>query len=431
MNNEAPALVGSRSLWIALGMTLLVIASVYVLAQGGNRTVQAQTNPLGLEITKTLNGSSTVRIGDVLTFTIRITNTGSLPITELVVIDTFDSNIVAPSGIGPYAKPGDPPLTAPAASFDGNETITWTLFSAAQPFNPGESVTLLVRLRAVRPTDQLQIVNRARIERAIRSDGSNNGGGEADAPAQPGGARLPMTKTLGVPQPVTVGLPITFTIVITNDGAIDLVTLPLRDAYNPAVLQFNYADPPPSSVNATTGVLEWNDLLVITGRGRLRPGEVITVTTVYTALRSIEAVVNRAEVSGARDEYDNAINPRRAEAPIRIVPGDQATPTSTVPSVPTDIPTEEPTEEPTRPATAQTDRPTEITGSTTATTLATATTEATAEAAGGAVATPTPQVPAALPRTGSTSSVWALWLLVGVGLLLLGLAVVRRQQMRR
>lgn len=450
MNDFDHALL-RRSLWATLGLALLALLATG-LTLHATEPARAQA-PLGLAITKTLNGSSTVRVGEVLTFTIRITNTGTLSITELVVVDTFESSIVAPAGSGPFARPNDPPLTEPAGQFDGNATITWTLFSPAQPLRPGEATTLLVRLRAVRPTAQLQTVNRARIERAIRSDGGDEGGSSAEAPAEPSGARLPMSKTLGVPQPVRAGLPITFTIVITNDGAIDLVALPLRDVYNPAALQFTRSDPPPSAVNATTGVLDWSDLLVITGRGRLRPGEAITVTTTYLALQGVQAAVNRAEVAGARDEYGNALALRQAEAPIRVLPADE-TPRPTVPAPATATPTAgatapatptvataivEPTETPTPLAPAG-PRLTEI-AARTPTPAATATDSpiaVTPEAVGAApIETPeavealpdaTPALPAALPPTGARAGRTGGWLLIGLALLLAGLALHGRRR---
>ena len=85
------------------------------------------------------------------------------------------------------------------------------------------------------------------------------------------------------------------------------------------MLDFVSAEPPPPSVDVARGVLAWDDLLALTGRDRLRPGESITVVTVYTALRDITAAVNRAEVSGAKDEYGNDAQPAQAEARMRTL----------------------------------------------------------------------------------------------------------------
>lgn len=336
----------------AVGVAAFTGAVLVLLALLQGRTAHAQD--LGLAINKTLRGSEVVQIGQILEFTIVVTNTRGLPITELQVVDTFRSAIVAPSGVGPFARAGDPPLSTPPGTYDGSEAITFNLLGAGEQLREGESRSIVVRLRAVHPSDQLQTVNEARIARAIRSDGRNDGGGGTSVPARPEGARLPLTKTLGVPAPVAAGLPITFTIAITNNGLVDITRLPLNDVFNPAALQFRSSDPPPSAVNATTGVLTWDDLLVATGRTALRPGEGIVVRTSYIALQNIQAAVNRAEVAGARDEYGNALVPRQAEAPIRVVgPGVTTTPgTTTTPgagATPTRAPrpTDEPTATPT------------------------------------------------------------------------------------
>jgi uncharacterized repeat protein (TIGR01451 family) len=432
---------------VALFASALFVA-LMLIALGLSVPRPANAQDLGLEISKTLSGGSQVQVGQILEFTIRVRNTGDLPLTSLQVVDEFVGEIVAPVGTGPYARPGDPPLsnTTPY-TYDGNQTITWDLLGGGQQLAPGETLEIVVRLRAIRPTSDLQVVNRARIERAIRSDGQQSGGGSAEVPAQPAGARMPMTKSLGVPVPVRVGLPITFTIVITNDGAIDITDLPLRDIYNPAALQFVSASPPPSSVNEPSGLLEWADLLDITGRTALRPGESIQVRTVYIALQNVRQSVNQAEVSGARDEYGNTLEASRAEVPIFIV-GPEETATATATSEATAVPQEEEEEEeerPTRTAPAVNTATTgatatatseQITPSATSTTyLETATSVITSTAvAGGSAGGATPvslpntgTLPAALPQTSTTGN-FNSWMIVLVIMLLIGGGIALRRK---
>lgn len=435
-----------RVIWLTLGGALL--ACLVLFAAGLLLTPPTQAQDLGLAISKTLRGSEVVQIGQVLEFSIRITNTGTLTVTEIDLVDEFVGAIVAPSGVGPFSRPGDPPLsdTAPY-NYDGAETISWALLGGAAELPPGESLEVIVRLRAIRPTDSLQTVNFARIERAVRSDGQTSGGGSASAPARPNGARLPMSKTLGAPAPVASGLPITFTIVITNDSLVDIVSLPLRDVYNPAALRFESAQPPPLSVDQVGGVLVWDDLLTITGRRALAPGESLTVVTVYTALRDITSAVNTAEVRGARDEYDNAVEPAQAQAPIRIVgPTATATATASATATATAAPTEAPTDEPSRPrpsATAPATATIAATAALTATVEApTATLEqpsATAEQPSATAEQPTAapaggqaggqagaSAPTRLPRTGVAGAGWGLWAALGLALVVAG-ALWRRR----
>jgi LPXTG-motif cell wall-anchored protein len=406
-------------LWLAAGSLIALTLTLFAAGLLSARPAHAQG--LGLEITKTLRGSAEVQIGQILEFTIRITNTGALPLTDLDLVDEFVGSIVAPVGSGPYAKPGDPPLsdTTPF-SYDGSQTITWSLLGGGKTLPTGGSLAVLVRLRAVHPTADLQTVNRARIARAIRSDGGSAGGGDASVPARPDGARLPMSKSMGAPAPVAAGLPITFTIIITNESLIDIVSLPLRDVYNPSALRFESANPPPDSVDQVGGVLAWSDLLSTTGRAALRPGESIRIQTVYTALRDITDAVNTAEVSGAKDEYGNAVSPRQAQVPIRIV-GPSETPGPSGP-LPTDAPL------PTRtPFATAGPRLTEIAGRTAtaaAQTAPTATPTDTAQAAPTAVAT-TPVMPTSLPNTGESGPSPLLWLIMGLALLGAALALRR------
>lgn len=390
---------------------LLIALGLLALGLLASRPARAQD--LGLEISKTLRGGAEVQVGQVLEFSIRITNTGSLPLTALDLEDQFVSSIVAPVGSGPFAKPGDPPLsdTTPY-NYDGAETITWSLLSGGATLDPGQAIEVIVRLRAVHPTADLQTVNRARIARAIRSNGGSSGGGQAAVPAQPAGARLPMSKSQDGLYPVAAGLPITYTIVITNDSLVDIVSLPLRDAFNPAALRFVSASPPPDTADQVGGALAWADLLASTGRGRLAPGESITVQTAYVALREITAAVNTAEVSGAKDEYGNAVNPRQAQVPIRIVgpgAGDAA-------------PTRAPTATPTPFATAG-PRLTEIAGRTATAAAQAAPTVTPTAPATAAPATATAVIPASLPNTGDAGPRPLLWLLVGLALIGLALAL--------
>ncbi|NJO81527.1 MAG: hypothetical protein HC828_01350, partial [Blastochloris sp.] len=169
-----------------LPLTMLGIVFVAALIACGmlfSRPAEAQE--LDLAITKTLIGSEVVQVGQILEFAVRITNTGTVPIVELELIDEFVGEVVAPAGIGPFAEPGDPPLSdTQPYSYDGAERITWQLLGNGQVLAAGESLEVIVRLRAIRPRSELTTVNRARIERAIRSDGGSSGGGSAEAPAR-------------------------------------------------------------------------------------------------------------------------------------------------------------------------------------------------------------------------------------------------------
>src|SRR5262245_59023764 len=82
-----------RSLLASAGLALLMLALFYLLAAQGAQPVHAQ-GTLALEITKTLEGGNVVRVGQYLTFTIRIVNTGTISIAQLPLFDQYDASIL-------------------------------------------------------------------------------------------------------------------------------------------------------------------------------------------------------------------------------------------------------------------------------------------------------------------------------------------------
>jgi uncharacterized repeat protein (TIGR01451 family) len=334
---------------MALGLSVLVLALLSVLARGG--AAQAQQGTLDMQISKSLQGNTTVALGELLEFRIVVENTGSFSITDLVVVDEFEESIVDPASIGQFAEPDDPPLSEPPGTFEAPNRIVWNDLLDDLPggaLGPGESIELTVRLRAIRPTEQLQLVNRARVEEALRDDGEDVSGAEDDADMEAEGGAAPVEKGLLAPQPITAGELITFSIRVANDGAVPIESVPLSDNFSPAALDFVRAVPPPSSIDQAGGQLAWDDLLALSGRASLEPGDEIIVTTVYRALQTVdEAAVNEAEISGARDRYGNTLEASRAEVPIQII-------SPPIPPTPTSItsPTPEPTATPTPEATS-------------------------------------------------------------------------------
>lgn len=276
---------------------------------------------LRLDVSKTLIGSDVVRVGQVLTFTITIVNSGAITVTTLPLVDAFDPAILQPQFAGFSRQPDtiDPGV------------LTWAdLTVGTADLAPGQRITLVTTFRAIRISDE--VINRARVVGAQGSDGAGgapaagSGGGRAE------GGRVIVEKAL-VPGLIRLDAPvITFTITLRNDGAADIVSAPLDDTYRTDLLRFRSGQPPPSSHDPATGRLRWNDLLAALGQPRLRPGETIRFTTSYTVTGDIDdAVVNSADAVDVRDEFGNAVvSPRRAEVRIRIIGVGAQPPTVTV-----------------------------------------------------------------------------------------------------
>lgn len=387
-----------RNLLLAAGLTLLMVGLFCLLATRPARPAYAQAL-LRVEIKKTLAGSNVVQVGQYLTFTIRITNTGTISVAQLPLLDTYDATILR------FERAAPPPATASAGTLAWTNLTTDTLFG---PLAPGQSIAVVTVFRAIAPKPAT--VNAAATGTLVGVDGQTGAGGSGQAGGGTVGGRVIVQKNLSPGMLPVSGQPITFTIAITNDGAADIVALPLQDTYSTEVLRFLRASPPPTSVNTATGELRWDDLLPLIGLARLRPGAVITVTTVFSALRSVEGgVINRAGAGAVRDEFGNAVDaPRQTEIPIRIVPGPgEATAT---PRPRERKPAEQPT--PTAEATAlATPSP------------GTAISDTLAITATSVAATPT-LGPASLPRTGAPGQPRA-WLWLALALIVAGALALR------
>jgi LPXTG-motif cell wall-anchored protein len=404
---------GWRPFIAAVIVAVATVAICYIAVPSNLAAApSAQTGTLSMEISKRLQGSDVIQVGQELTFTIRITNTGTISITTLPLIDEYESSILQLERTIPLSSTN---IVTPAT---GGGLITWsdlTTDTVFGPLNPGQSIEIITVFRAIAP--RVATVNRARIGAAVGFGGQEYAGDGRSSTGDAIGGQVIVRKELVTDTVAASGLPLTFTITISNDGAADLTRIPLRDTFDLTYLQFASAIPTPtltSTATITEGVLEWDNVLTGLGLTRLRPGEIITVTTVFTALRSVEAAfINRAEALGVRDEFNDEVPaPRQAEVPIRIIPGPgEATPTST--PTPSPIPREEPQPR---------DTPVPATPTATPTPTVENTATATPEVAGIA-ATPTVAAPATLPRTGGSDHL--LWAMIAA-LLLAGAALAVR-----
>lgn len=287
-----------RTLGIALGLvslTWLSLAQVQQisLAQGG------------VSLTKTLNKANpVVRVGEVLSFTIALTNNASFTLTNVTLVDDYDQSVLGFAGASP----------APDSVDTGTGTLIWNNVAAA-PIPIGQSLTFTVFFTAEHPRPT--VVNMVRAQditgtgQAISDTNSENQDGEAI------GGRTPVFKSIFPPGSVPqVGLPVTFTQLITNDGAAIITQLPLTDTYDPAVLQFSFAIPAPT-LTSPPGLLVWADLT--NDFGDVPPSNTVVVTTVFTAVAQVVNSVNQARVENALDEFNNTLDAGQAQVPITII----------------------------------------------------------------------------------------------------------------
>ena len=285
-----------------------VLSSQPALAQGGTVVVDKQ---LG-------RTSNVVYVGEYLTFTIRVENQAAFTVTQLPLTDDYNEAVLGFVD----ANPAPDTVDAGAGQIDWNDITTFFGDLA-----PGQVVTVVVGFIAEHP--EPSVVNYAEAHDVISSGGPLQGSGDDSDESESVGGSAPLEKRIAEGVTPTVGLPITFNITITNDGYTTMTVVPLIEDYDPAFIEFSYAEPPPDFVDAVTGVLTWTDITSWTGD--IPAFGTIDVTVTFTALQSIVNTMNAASVQGARDWYDNDLAGGADDVPIVIIegPGPAATATPT------------------------------------------------------------------------------------------------------
>ncbi len=277
--------------------------------------------------------SPVVYVGEYLTFTIHIRNDTPFTVTQLPMTDNYRETVLGFADARPVA-----PDVVNAA----NGTLEWNdLTTHFGDLAPGQEIWLTVGFIAEHP--ETAIVNEAFVHDALGSGGAFSDTNSTITETEAVGGSAPVDKILVGDLLPQAGMPLTFTIVITNNGYVTLTVVPLVDTYTPTVMTFSYASPPPDQVDLPRGVLTWTD--VTSWTGDIPPHGVITVTTVFTALTDADEAINHAEVLAGEDWYGNDVGGGADEAPITIIPR----------------PTEEPTPAPTptpRPPSPSTPQPT-------------------------------------------------------------------------
>ncbi|MEW5957315.1 MAG: hypothetical protein AB1801_06305 [Chloroflexota bacterium] len=295
--------MGTKKLFHALGgaisllvLTLLSLSSVrhVSLAQGGD-----------IEMVKILNhAGNVVRVGEVLTFTIALTNNSTFTLTNVTVVDNYDNTTLAFAGATPIQSSHDP----------GAAEIIWDNV-AAPPIPPGQGVAITVTFVAEHPKPA--VVNAAMAQDLRYEGGALTQTAETSRTQEAVGGAAPVVKSLSPPGSTPpAGLPVTFTHIITNDGAAIMTRLPLTDTYDPAFLEFNFAVPTPS-ITSPPGLLVWPDLT--TYFGPIPADTAVVVTTVFTALTRVVGTVNQASTAGALDQFNNILTAGSARVPITII----------------------------------------------------------------------------------------------------------------
>ncbi len=123
MHVRTPFLDWRRNILTAIGLSLLFIALLYLIA-GRGALDDPRPGDVARGARQILEGGNVVSVGQYLTFTIRLENTGTISIAELPLFDQYDASILR-------FERADP---APTSSSSGS--ITWSDLDHQHPVWP-------------------------------------------------------------------------------------------------------------------------------------------------------------------------------------------------------------------------------------------------------------------------------------------------------
>ena len=236
----------------------------------GNNTASATETPqrADLVITKGVS-NSTPNVGDTITYTLAVANSGPDTATGVIVTDLLPAGVTFVSDI-------------PSQGAYDEVTGVWTVGTVAAAATPTLTITVTV-------SSPGQIVNTATVD-GDQFD-PNLGNNTDSTSADPQEADLAIVKTVNDPTP-NVGDQITFTVTLTNNGPNTATGVQVTDLL-PAGVTFVSSNPSQGTYTPGSGV--WTV-------GTITPGTPQTLAIVATVVSSA-AQTNTATVTAA-DQFD-------------------------------------------------------------------------------------------------------------------------------
>jgi uncharacterized repeat protein (TIGR01451 family) len=211
--------------------------------------------------------SPTPNVGDVVTFTVTLTDNGPDTATAASVQDLL------PAGLSFVLA------TASEGSYNST-TGVWTVGTV----DPGAPATLVIKAKIVSAAAQTNTVS---ISHSDQFD-PNTGNNTASATETPQQANLALAKTVDNPTPV-IGQPITFTVTPSNAGPDAATNVTVQDLL-PAGLTFVSATPSQGTYDSTTGIWTVGTVTISTPQTLM-----IQVSVVSSAPQTNTASISHAD----------------------------------------------------------------------------------------------------------------------------------------
>jgi len=257
----------------------------------------------GYTVTKTQSTPSagnSVRVGEQIQFTLTVVNTGDVVLATVPVQVIYNPAILQLNSAVP-------------ASVDNlnDGTINWANIG---PLPIGASTSIVATFTALASTPN-DVTNRVIATPTVPPDEPPVPPKTNETPYDVSSSGFTVAKTQSSPtagNSVRVGEQIQFTLTVVNTGDVVLVTVPVQDIYNPAILQYNSAIPA-SVDNLNDGTINWASI------GPLPNGASTSIVATFTALASTpNDVTNRVIATPTVPPDEPPVPPKTNETPYDV-----------------------------------------------------------------------------------------------------------------
>ena len=241
-------------------------------------------------------------VGETVTFTIEVANTGDVGLGLVPLDDTYDATYLSFQS------------ASPAETSTGPGSIHWDDIG---PIGVGSSKVVTVDFTAIESTLPSDTTNWVTTSPFTTNDiplkPKTN---EAPVEVRYAGFTLEKTRTSPAGRAAQIGEEVVFTITVVNTGEVNLVTVPLEDTYETAFLSYIESEPA-SDDNNNDGVINWANI------GPLAMGETAVVTSRFTAVATTTNQ-SRTNIVVASPTTTNTppLPPQTNPAPYEIVNAD-------------------------------------------------------------------------------------------------------------
>ena len=236
-----------------------------------------EIDPIGspdIEIEKRNTSPDPTTIGAGVAFTIVITNTGDVALTDVDISDTFDTIPLS----------FDSASLAPTTIYEPGGTLTWETIEGLAPggtFDPGETIVITTTFTTHAATAPLG--QKAQNIALVAAESGTVLDGPTVAEVGITDPKVQIVKTLTSGSPAVVGEEVTYELAIENTGDTTLIDLDILDSFDTVYLDFVSASIVPGIANEPGGTLVWDAIEANAPGGDFSPGDILLVDLVFLA----------------------------------------------------------------------------------------------------------------------------------------------------